>query len=100
MSPESFDYKISVKDDSWAFGFLIYQIIERKLPFLDLDHKEIRTEVQTGRLPTFDNIKDPTQQKLVDLALLCWTMDEGDYGKIGNYESRNKRTKDWDQLSI
>lgn len=60
----------SKKSDIWSFGVLLWEIMERKNPYMGMANTEVIEKVQKGyRLPKPDICNDRLYQRVM---LRCW----------------------------
>lgn len=64
-------YPIKIECDIWAFGFLVFELVTKKIPFIDFDKKQqIKKAIINHELPEIPNICPPFLKQLI---LKCWT---------------------------
>jgi len=73
MSPESLtNNEYSVLSDVWAFGVVIWELLERKMPYKDLSAHQVAIGVASGELGLNIPVLFP---ELGRLMMLCMTRD-------------------------
>jgi len=71
MSPELLSDRLySFKSDVWSFGVVIYEVVERKLPYENLSLEQVASKVSTNSVSlTLSTKKFPKLENLMKLCL-------------------------------
>lgn len=78
-----------VKNDIYAFGIILYELLGRRKPWINVSSREILKNVCRGLRPEFTNIpslglETYSLEKLIALIRSCWHQDPSNRPDLGN----------------
>jgi predicted Ser/Thr protein kinase len=74
MAPESLrDLQYSTKSDVWSFGIVVYEIISRNEPHIDVDPLEVAVKIKNEAY--HPSLPSNVPEVLRELMLSCWQPD-------------------------
>lgn len=77
MAPEQFqeDPLVSPKTDIYSLGIVLWEMFERKRPWLDKKAREVKSLVTNGKRPEFTGHPIPATNPLKALIKRCWDVE-------------------------